>query len=113
MDGRFSNICRKSVALLMQAPDGSSKTFRCATETADVPAQTSERVTFVSCPFKNSRKGSRPLIFSATPPGRLPGEAMQASLHIVIAFFCSMQPVAPLNSINTKPCRQPTTGRAL
>ena len=67
--------------LSVQAPDGTSRTFRCATETADVPAQSSERVTFVASPFKNSRKGSRPLIFSASPPGTLPGEAMQATNH--------------------------------
>ncbi len=66
--------------LSVQAPDGTSRTFRCATETSNVPAQTSERVTFVSSPFKNSSKGKR-AIFSATPPGRLPGEAMQATNH--------------------------------
>ena len=40
----------------VQSPDGASRTFRFATETADIPAQAGERVTFVSAPFKNSAK---------------------------------------------------------
>lgn len=34
----------------MQAPDGTSRTFRVATPSADVPAQKGERVTFVCAP---------------------------------------------------------------
>ncbi|GAX72803.1 hypothetical protein CEUSTIGMA_g258.t1 [Chlamydomonas eustigma] len=77
--------------LTIQAPDGTSRTFRCATETSEVPAQASERVTVVSCPFKNSKKGNRP-IFSATPPGWGPGEAMQATNHVTGVITPLLQP---------------------
>lgn len=66
--------------MTLQAPDGQSRTFRFATETSDVPAQAGERATVVCAPFKNSAKGRRP-VFSASPPGRRPGEAMQATNH--------------------------------
>ena len=64
----------------VQSPDGSSRTFRFGTPTSEVPAQVGERVTYVCCPMKNSSKGTRPF-FSASPPGRSPGEAMQCTNH--------------------------------
>lgn len=77
-----------------QAPDGSSRTFRFGTPTSEVPAQVGERVTFVCAPMKNSAKGSRPF-FSASPPGRSPGEAMQCTNHRSGAVSYLIKPPTP------------------
>ncbi|KAG1656631.1 hypothetical protein FOA52_008636 [Chlamydomonas sp. UWO 241] len=68
--------------LTVAAPDGTSRAFRFATPSSDVPAAVGARVTLVCAPFKNSVKGSRVGgVLSATPPGCKPGEAMQATNH--------------------------------
>lgn len=63
---------------IVRAPDGMSRTFRVGTESAAVPAQQGERVTVVSAPSKNIRKGG---FFNASPPGTKPGEALSITNH--------------------------------
>jgi hypothetical protein len=71
--------------LVVQAPDGVSRTFRVATSTADVPAQVGERVTFVCAPstsaLKSSRKPGTGGLLPPTPPDTQPGEALTATNH--------------------------------
>lgn len=64
---------------VVQAPDGISRTFRVATETANVPAQLGERITFVCSPMKNSNRKRN--LLAPSPPGTRPGEAMTATNH--------------------------------
>lgn len=66
--------------LVVQAPDGTARTFRVGTATADVPAQLGERVTVVCAPNKGSNKLRR-LVLSTNPPGTQPGEPMLISNH--------------------------------
>jgi hypothetical protein len=64
---------------VVQAPDGTSRTFRCGTPTPDVPAQIGHRVTVVCAPVRNSPK--RRKILSPSPPGTKPGQPMQVTNH--------------------------------
>lgn len=66
--------------LVVQAPDGSSRTFRIGTATADVPAQMGDRVTVVCAPNRGRNKLKR-VILSTNPPGTQPGEAMLVCNH--------------------------------
>ncbi len=74
----------------VQAPDGTSRTFRVATPTADVPAQRDERVTFVCAPSPatarsaaRKRRGNalQAALFAPSPPDTRPGEALTATNH--------------------------------
>lgn len=66
--------------LVVQAPDGSSRTFRVGTATADVPAQLGDRITVVCAPNKGRNKLKR-LVLSTNAPGTQPGEPMLISNH--------------------------------
>ncbi|GIL63825.1 hypothetical protein Vafri_17820 [Volvox africanus] len=74
---------------VLQAPDSTSRTFRVGTETAAVPAQSGERVTVVSAPMRNVRKGG---LFNASPPGAKPGEALTATNHKTGAVLPLLRP---------------------
>ncbi|GLC33999.1 hypothetical protein PLESTM_000142600 [Pleodorina starrii] len=74
---------------VLQAPDSTSRTFRVGTETAAVPAQVGERVTVVSAPMRNVRKGG---LFNASPPGSKPGEALTATNHKTGAVLPLLRP---------------------
>ncbi|KXZ51879.1 hypothetical protein GPECTOR_11g314 [Gonium pectorale] len=74
---------------VLQAPDSTSRTFRVGTETAAVPAQVGERVTVVSAPTRNIRKGG---LFNASPPGTKPGEALTATNHKTGAVLPLLRP---------------------
>ncbi|WIA17196.1 hypothetical protein OEZ85_014079 [Tetradesmus obliquus] len=66
--------------MVVMAPDGSSRTFRIGTATADVPAQLGERVTVVCAPNKGRNKLKR-LVLSTSPPGTQPGQPMLICNH--------------------------------
>ncbi len=55
--------------LTVQAPDGTSRTFRAGTESANVPGQVGERVTVVSAPGRGVSKQQRLIPLSTAPPG--------------------------------------------
>ena len=65
---------------VLQAPDGTSRTFRAGTETADVPGQVGERLTVVCSPTRGKSKLKR-LILSTSPPGTKPGQPLAATNH--------------------------------
>ncbi|KAG2493008.1 hypothetical protein HYH03_008672 [Edaphochlamys debaryana] len=92
--GRALGVLRKPPVaaiheFVLQAPDGTSRTFRVGTESAAVPAQMGERVTVVSAPAKNVRKGG---LFNASPPGTKPGEAMSSTNHKTGAVLSLLRP---------------------
>jgi len=70
---------------VVQAPDGTSRTFRVATPTADVPAQKDERITMVCAPGPGSAKSSKRKrqqgLLDSSPPDTKPGEALTATNH--------------------------------
>eukprot|EP00879_Flechtneria_rotunda_P008358 GHRR01008755.1.p2 GENE.GHRR01008755.1~~GHRR01008755.1.p2 ORF type:complete len:567 (+),score=195.61 GHRR01008755.1:328-2028(+) len=66
--------------LVVSAPDGSSRTFRVGTATADVPAQLGERVTVVCAPGKGKNRLRR-ILFSTSAPGTQPSEPLMLSNH--------------------------------
>lgn len=105
---RAVGILRKPPAaavheLVVQAPDGVSRTFRVATSTADVPAQVGERVTFVCAPSTAALKGSRKPgaggLLPPTPPETQPGEALTATNHKTGVVTQLQRP--PLSGANT------------
>lgn len=63
---------------VIQAPSGVSRTFRIGTETADVPAQSGERITVVCSPTKNKRQRG---LLSPSPPGTKMGEPLAVTNH--------------------------------
>jgi len=96
---RAVGLLRKPAAkavhsLAVKAPDGTSRTFRVATENAGVPALVNDRVTFVCSPAKNSNKGRRGLL-TASPPGTAPGEPMQATNHKTGVVTSLLRPPTP------------------
>lgn len=80
--------------LVVQAPDGTSRTFRVGTATADVPAQLTERVTVVCAPNKGRNKVKR-FMLSTSPPGAQPGQAMLISNHNTGVELQVLQPPLP------------------
>lgn len=86
---------RHPLPVCVQAPDGSSRTFRVGTDTAAVPVRPGERCTVVSTPVRNVRQGG---IFSASVPGTKPGQALQVrawrwgqGAHYRMLQPCSLQ----------------------
>lgn len=78
--------------LVLQAPDGTSRTFRVGTATADVPGQKGERLTIVSAPSRGSSSKLRRLLLSTSPPGTKPGQAMAATNHATGAVLQLLEP---------------------
>lgn len=81
---------------VLRAPDGTSRTFRVGTESNAVPAQVGERLTVVSAPLKNQRKGG---LFNASPPGTKPGEGLMAVNHNTNQVLQLVRP--PVSSTQT------------
>ncbi|KAL6751543.1 hypothetical protein V8C86DRAFT_3019801 [Haematococcus lacustris] len=88
---RAAGILRKPAAaavheFVVQAPDGTSRTFRVATPTADVPAQITDRVTLVCSPSpgaaKTSARKRKQGLLPPIPANTLPGEALTATNHM-------------------------------
>ncbi|GFR42706.1 hypothetical protein Agub_g3629 [Astrephomene gubernaculifera] len=85
---------------VLQAPDSTSRTFRVGTETTAVPAQVGERVTVVSAPTRNVRKGG---LFNASPPGAKPGEALTATNHKTGVVLPLLKPPVSAEQANSLP----------
>lgn len=79
---------------VVRAPDGTSRTFRAATATADVPAQVGDRVTVVSAP-ERGRSKQRRLLLSTAAPGMRPGEPMSVANHRTGVILRLGRPPAP------------------
>lgn len=62
-------------------PSGVARTHRFATETVDLPAQASERVTIVSAAPSYVYREAGPLKFSPKAPNLYPGEPMSLTNH--------------------------------
>ncbi|KAK9810308.1 hypothetical protein WJX72_008368 [[Myrmecia] bisecta] len=77
--------------LVVQAPDGRARTFRFATESAEVPAQQGERVTVICSPSKGSAPGR---LFAAGPPGTQPGQPLTITNHGTGAELALLRPPA-------------------
>jgi hypothetical protein len=80
--------------MVVMAPDGTSRTFRMGTATADVPAQLGERVTVVCAPNKGRNKLKR-LVLSTSPPGTQPGQPMLICNHKTGAELQLLRPPLP------------------
>lgn len=80
--------------LVVQAPNGSSRTFRVGTSTADVPAQQGERITVVCSPGAGVNKLRR-VVLSTSPPGTTPGEPLLISNHTTGAELLLLRPPRP------------------
>jgi hypothetical protein len=80
--------------MVVMAPDGTSRTFRMGTATADVPAQLGERVTVVCAPNKGRNKLKR-LVLSTSPPGTQPGQPMLICNHRTGAELQLLRPPLP------------------
>lgn len=77
--------------LVVQAPDGTSRTFRAGTATADVPAQVGERITVVCAPNQGKNKQRR-LLLTTSPPNTRPGQPMAVTNHRTGAALPLLQP---------------------
>lgn len=66
----------------VRAPDGLARTHRCATESADIPAQEGERVTVVSAAPADSGRGIGPFKSTSRTPGWRPSEPMAVTNHV-------------------------------
>jgi hypothetical protein len=86
--------CAAVHELVVQAPNGSSRTFRVGTTTADVPAQRGERVTIVCAPNKGANKLQR-LVLTTSPPGTQPGQPMLIANHATGAELPLLRPPLP------------------
>jgi hypothetical protein len=96
---RAVGLLRKSAVaavheLVVQAPNGNSRTFRVGTATADVPAQQGQRITVVSSPGSGANKLRR-LLLSTSPPGTQPGEPMLISNHTTGTELLLLRPPQP------------------
>lgn len=80
--------------MVVMAPDGTSRTFRIGTATADVPAQLGERVTVVCAPNKGRNKLKR-LVLSTSPPGTQPGQPMLICNHKTGIELTLLRPPLP------------------
>lgn len=80
--------------LVVQAPNGNSRTFRVGTGTADVPAQKGQRVTVVCSPGSGVNKLKR-LMLSTSPPGTQPGEPLLVSNHTTSTELLLLRPPKP------------------
>ncbi|XP_073395446.1 uncharacterized protein [Physcomitrium patens] len=69
-------------SLVVRAPDGLARTHRCATESADIPAQEGERVTVISAAPANAVRGIGPFKTNARAPGWRPSEPMAITNHV-------------------------------
>eukprot|EP00884_Botryococcus_braunii_P011594 jgi/Botrbrau1/20435/Bobra.145_2s0002.3 len=77
--------------MVVRSPDGQARTFRFATETADVPAQEGERVSVVCAPEAQSVGSQRRGLFSSAPPFTKPGQPLSIANH-GLAKQTSVQP---------------------
>jgi hypothetical protein len=95
---RAAGVLRSPVAavheLVVQAPGGNSRTFRVGTATADVPAQLGQRITVVCSPAAGVNKLRR-FMFSTSPPGTQPGEALLISNHTTCTDLQLLRPPRP------------------
>jgi hypothetical protein len=96
---RAVGLLRKSAVaavheLVVQAPNGNSRTFRVGTANADVPAQKGQRITVVCSPGAGVNKLRR-LMLSTSPPGTQPGEALQVSNHTTNTDLLLLRPPRP------------------
>lgn len=80
--------------LVVQAPNGNSRTFRVGTATADVPAQQGQRITVVSSPGAGVNKLKR-FMLSTSPPGTQAGEPMLISNHTTSTELLLLRPPQP------------------
>ncbi|GMH44091.1 hypothetical protein BSKO_12025 [Bryopsis sp. KO-2023] len=64
--------------MLVVSPDGVGRTFRFATESAEVPAQEGARITVVCAPSQSDLGG----LLGAGPPGKKPGEPLSISNQV-------------------------------
>ncbi|KAG0559827.1 hypothetical protein KC19_10G132400 [Ceratodon purpureus] len=69
-------------SIVVRAPDGLARTHRCATESADIPAQEGERVTVVSAAPADSGRGIGPFKSTSRTPGWRPSEPMAVTNHV-------------------------------
>lgn len=76
---------------VVTAPDGTSRTFRAGTSSADVPAQPGERVSVVCAPSKPSTRQRR-LLLSTAPPGTRPGQPLLVANHRTGAELALVRP---------------------
>lgn len=65
----------------VRAPDGLARTHRCATESADIPAQEGERVTVISAAPASAGRSIGPFKSSTRTPGWRPSEPMAVTNH--------------------------------
>lgn len=80
--------------LVVQPPQGNSRTFRVGTATAEVPAQVGQRITVVCSPGSGVNKAKR-LVLSTSPPGTQPGEALLISNHSTGTELLLQRPPKP------------------
>lgn len=80
----------------VRAPNGLARTHRCATESADIPAQEGERVTVISAAPANAGRGIGPFKSSASTPGWRPSEPMAVTNHATdrVSFLSRPPPKA-------------------
>lgn len=80
--GRFTGIWKTPIMqavheMVVLAPNGSGRTFRFGTESADLPCSEGERISVVCAPSQSASGG----MFGSGPPGKKPGEPLAISNH--------------------------------
>jgi hypothetical protein len=79
-------------SIVVSAPNGVARTLRCATESADIPAQEGERVTVASAAPANAGFGIGPLKVNARSPGWRPSEPMAITNHVTSRVGSLLRP---------------------
>jgi hypothetical protein len=79
-------------SIVVCAPNGVARTLRCATESADIPAQEGERVTVASSAPANAGFGIGPLKVNARTPGWRPSEPMAITNHVTSRVGSLLRP---------------------
>ena len=74
-------VCQAVHELVVRSPDGVSRTFRFGTESPDIPASVTQRVTVVASP-SNTAVTKKKGLLSSRPPGTRPGEPLSIVNHV-------------------------------